>query len=112
MRAAGTLNEPLLLLRPETTHGTDGSVTRSYQQTVMVWGQVEGSASSEATTAGRIASSYPLTVTLRRRTDVAEGWRIERDGQSLRVKAILPNSEQDAFMQILCEQEEGDDGGT
>ncbi|EEA94112.1 hypothetical protein PJE062_96 [Pseudovibrio sp. JE062] len=42
---------------------------------------------------------------------MAEGWRIERDGQSLRVKAIRPNSEQDAFIQILCEQEEGDDGG-
>ncbi|SFT48478.1 phage head-tail adaptor, putative, SPP1 family [Pseudovibrio denitrificans] len=112
MRAAGTLNEPMLLLRPETTNGTDGSVTRSYQQVAMVWGQVEASTGSEATTAGRISSSYPLTITLRRRTDVAEGWRLEQDGQSLRVKAILPNSEQDAFMQILCEQEEGDDGGT
>lgn len=58
MRAAGTLNEPMLLLRPETTNGTDGSVTRSYQQVAMVWGQVEASTGSEATTAGRISSSY------------------------------------------------------
>ena len=110
MRAAGTLNEPLLLLRPEITNGTDGTVTKSYQQVAMVWGLAEVSAGSEATTAGRIASSYPLTITLRRRTDVAEGWRIERDGQSLRVKAVLPHTQQTAFMQILCEQEEGEDG--
>ncbi|KZK81677.1 Phage head-tail joining protein [Pseudovibrio sp. W64] len=111
MRAAGTLNEPLLLLRPEITNGTDGSITKSYQQVAMVWGLVEVSTGSQSTAAGRIASAYPLTLTLRRRTDVAEGWRVERDGQSLRVKAVLPHSEQAPFMQILCEQEEGDDGG-
>ncbi len=111
MRAAGTLNTPLLLLRPEVTNSTDGSVIRSYQQVGMVWGLTEASGGSEATTAGRIASSYPLTITIRRRTDVAEGWRLEREGKSLRVKAVLPHSEPDAFMQILCELEEGNHGG-
>ncbi len=112
MRAAGTLSEPLLLLRPDIIHAADGSTTKSYEQVAMVWGQVRASTGSEAAVAGRFASTYPLTITLRRRTDVAEGWRIERDGQNLRVRAVIPHTGQDPFMQILCEQEEGDDGGT
>ncbi|GHB19532.1 hypothetical protein GCM10007094_04310 [Pseudovibrio japonicus] len=112
MRAAGTLSEPLLLLRPDIHHATDGSTTKSYAQVALVWGQVRPSTGTESMAAGRIASTYPLTITIRRRTDVAEGWRIERDGQSLRVRAVIPHAGQDPFMQILCEHEEGDDGGT
>ncbi|WP_159436512.1 phage head closure protein [Pseudovibrio sp. Tun.PSC04-5.I4] len=105
------MNEPLLLLRSEQTQATDGTITRSYQQVAMVWGEVKSTAGSEALTAGRLSSSYPLTITIRRRTDVEEGWRVERDDQSLRVKAVEPAGVSAAFMRLSCELEEGRDGG-
>ncbi|KZL20978.1 Phage head-tail joining protein [Pseudovibrio axinellae] len=112
MKAAGTLNQPLLLLRPQTTNETDGSVIKSYQQVAMVWGQVQSSTGTEGAVAGRLASSYLLTLLMRRRTDIAEGWRVELDGQSLRVTAVVPAAPQTPLMQVLCELEEEGDGGT
>lgn len=112
MRAAGRLKDPLLLLRPLQSQTTDGTITRSYQHVAMVWGEVKSIAGSEAVTVGRLSSSYPLTITIRRRSDVEEGWRVERDGQSLRVKAAEPVGSSAAFMQLKCELEEGSDGGT
>ena len=110
MTAAGNLKEPLLLLKPQQSQAADGTITRSYQQVAMVWGQVGPTKGQEATFADRLSSTYPMTITLRRRTDIAEGWRVERDGQSLRVRTVPPSPPSDPFMQIGCEQEEGGHG--
>ena len=112
MKAAGSLNEPLLLLQPQQSIATDGTVTRSYQQVAMVWASVKLEPGRETNTAGRMSALYPITILMRRRTDITEGWRIERDGSSLRVKAVEAASAAQPFMQVFCENEEGADGGT
>lgn len=112
MKAAGTLKEPLFLLRPQENQLNDGTRTKSYQQVAMVWGQVSAAAGSEAFARDALITTHQLTITLRRRSDIRAGWRIERDGQSLRVKAVEPAPAHSPLMQVLCElEEEGSNGG-
>ncbi len=111
MRAAGDLNEPLVLQRSQHTNSTNGSRSQTYQHVALVWGRVQVSRGTEGTAAGRLASAYPLTITLRRRTDIAEGWRIDRAGQLLRVVSVTPGAPRDPFMKVSCQLEEGSNDG-
>ena len=71
----------------------------------MVWADIQGGSGSEgdAFEAVRTAQNYALTI--RFRSDVAPGWRVEWAGRQRRITAVSDPDGAQAFLELSCEDE-------
>lgn len=90
MVRAGELRHRVSLLSPQGTAGDAGGIAPGYSEVAEVWAKIESeSRSAESDETRGVVSQKVLTVTVRHRDDVDEGWALGIEGDVYEIESIL-----------------------
>lgn len=100
----GALSVRLILERPVETSDGQGGVVRSFVSAATLWARIE----PVAARADEAAGTLPVTVThrirLRRRDDLAGGWRLRKGDRLFAVRAFRDPDEAGRYTLCDCEE--------
>lgn len=103
MVMAGQLRRMVALQSPATGADALGQPLTGFTSVAAVWADVRHQSGAEAIRAGAEVSTVKASIRLRRRTDVAAGWRVTLDGQAYEVRAVLQDAARREFTDLVCE---------
>ena len=100
----GTLNQRASLLANTLVPDGGGGFTESWEAFASVWVAVEPVGGSDAFGPDRLESRVRHRITLRRRSDVASGQRVQVGPRVFRIHTLLDEGPQSATVILLCEE--------
>jgi SPP1 family predicted phage head-tail adaptor len=75
----------ITLFRPVKNPDGMGGAKASYQAAGKVWAEFRNPNAKELTAAGTVISDLVRLVSIRRRTDIRRGWRVQHNGRNFDV---------------------------
>ena len=100
----GSLNQRALLLANTLAPDGGGGFSDSWDAFATVWVAVEPIGGTDAFGPDRLESRVRHKLTLRRRSDVAAGQRVQIGARLFRIHSVLDEGPQAASMTLLCEE--------
>jgi SPP1 family predicted phage head-tail adaptor len=100
----GSLSQRALLLANTLAPDGGGGFSDDWEAFASVWVAVEPISGTDAFGPDRLEARVRHRLTLRRRTDVAAGQRVEVSARMFRIHTVLDEGSQAALMTLLCEE--------
>lgn len=101
--AAGRFRERVTLLAPTRRESAYGKSTAiDYTAVVTVWADVVAAAGREVWVGDQPTAVQVYDVTIRRRSDVNESWRIAWRSETLEINAIASEGARDPVLRLTC----------
>ena len=91
-----------LLARVLTPDG-GGGFSESWESFAIVWASLEPQGAADAVTADRLQAKARYRVTLRRRSDIGAGQRVQLGARLFHIHGVLDAGPRAAFVTLLCE---------
>jgi SPP1 family predicted phage head-tail adaptor len=100
----GNLNQRALLLANTLAPDGGGGFSDDWEAFATVWVAVEVLGGSDDASADRLESRVRHRLTLRRRSDVAAGQRVQTGARLFRIHTVIDSGPQSPLMTLLCEE--------
>lgn len=100
----GNLNQRASLLADTLTPDGGGGFADDWESFASAWVAVEAIGGSDAFGPDRLESRVRHRITLRRRTDLAAGQRVQVGARLFRVHTVLDDGPQSQTTILLCEE--------
>ena len=97
------MNDRVTLLQRTPGRDAAGQPTEDFPEVATVWANVRFQTGAEAMRANATTSIMKVSIRIRSRTDVDGSWRVRHRGAEYDVKSALPDSDDRAFMFLVCE---------
>ncbi len=103
-----TLTQRAALLASTLTPDGGGGFSQSWDAFASVWIALEPLSATDTVGADHLQSRVRHRITLRRRSDVAAGQRVQVGSRLFRIHAVLDDGPRAAALTLLCEELPGD----
>ncbi len=100
----GAFDQRACLLQKQRTADGGGGFVETWQTAATVWAALSAAGGSESYGPDATEAAVKYRLKLRRRTDVAAGWRIEIGDRLFAVYAVEDLGARAAFVTLLCEE--------
>lgn len=97
------MNDRVTLLQRTTGRDAAGQPTEDFAEAATVWANVRFQTGAEVMRANAETWIVRVSIRIRARTDVDSAWRMRYRGAEYDVKSALPDSDDRAFMFLVCE---------
>lgn len=96
-------NTRITLQRPAAGEDAAGQPVTGFATVGLVWADDLGQSGREVLQADAKASQVRVSFRIRKRSDVAEGWRVLSGADVFEVKAVLPERRSRMWVDLVCE---------
>lgn len=102
----GDLSTRVVLSRPERAVDAGGGAALSFMAVATVWASLSSPGADETQARGASVTVLRHRLRIRRRDDVAPGWRASWEGREARVVAVRDLNAGGRWLTLDCEEEQ------